>query len=100
MNIIQKGLLVLYVVTVWIAVLFFTPYRTTAHSGGASLNLMEFHPIWGGDKTFKILSRIDYGFIGIEIVMISILFISLVFMFQGKTKRKEKTQPTHSLDSE
>ena len=86
LNPIRRVLLILYVATVWISVVFFTPHITTVRSGAVSYNVMKFYPIWGGDEELKTLMRIDYGFIWIEIAMISISFISLILAFQGKTK--------------
>ena len=83
-NLVQRILLILYAASIWITLLFFTPHSTTAHSGGTSIRLMQFHPLWGGDEKLKFFSKIDYNFIWIEIVMISILFIALILVFQSK----------------
>ena len=88
LNKIQKFLMSLYPCVAWVAVLLFTPHRMSARSGGVSINLMKFYPIWKQDD-LSAFSRIDFSFIWVELALITITFVALMFVFSGEVKSRK-----------
>ena len=91
LNKIQKLLMLLYPCTAWGAAMFFTPHRTSASSGGVSINLMKFHPIWKQDE-LTLFSKIDFSFIWMELALITITFVALMFVFSGERSSRKAAE--------
>ena len=89
-NLTQIILLILYPATLWVSLLFATPYETALHASGLTIHQYEYHPIW--IKKEEQFSSLNYHLIWIEIFLITATF-TCALLISSKLSRNGRPTP-------